>query len=81
MKPKYHSGEEVIAGDKIEYFHEPGEIEFIADPEEPSEQTKWFVEEFGRGAMVKEPKFFGSVFITETEEDTKLVFLARRSAP
>jgi len=50
----YGSGEEVKAGDRVLYHNEPGEIEFVADPE--IEPESWLVTEFGGGVMIGEPK-------------------------
>jgi len=40
---------------------EPAEIEFVADP--LHDPTDWYVQEFGGGVMVVEPKVFGYLFI------------------
>jgi hypothetical protein len=57
----YHSGEQVKRGDRVHLHGESGEIEFVADPgDDPND---WFVEKFGGGVMVVEPKVFGRLFI------------------
>ena len=77
---RYHSGEEVQAGDAVTHFGNVGQIEFVADPSSPTSETHWFIEEFGGGAMVKDSEI-GSVFITiESMEDSDhLSFVARKS--
>jgi len=71
----YMSGDEVRAGDKITYHGEPGEIESVADP--AVDPHNWHVTEFGGGVMVKEPKFFGLVFIHDPANDEDLQLVAR----
>ena len=75
----YGSGEEVKAGDRILYHDEPGEIEFVADPE--IDPQNWHVTEFGGGVMIKEPKFFGLVFVPNPTDDEDLVFQSRAAEP
>ena len=62
-------------------FHgEPGEIEFVADPQVSDPETDWYVQENGGGVMVLEPKHFGRCFLSQTdtaEED--LEFVSRKA--
>ena len=53
-----------------------GEFEFVAEPPGDAE-TLWYIEEYGGGVMVKEPKFFGCAFVSDTENDEDLVFVSR----
>jgi hypothetical protein len=71
----YNSGEEIRAGDRILYHDEPGEIEFVADP--LVEPHSWYVIELGGGVMIKEPKVFGSVFVSKPADDEDLIFQRR----
>ncbi len=80
MKLKYALGNEICEGDLVEYFCKVGQIEFVVDPDQPNAETDWFIKEFGHGVMVNEPKVFGSVFITNTEYESELVFVARKNA-
>ena len=75
MPITYQTGEEIKKGDKVLFHGEPGEIELVAEPPGDAE-TLWYVEEYG-GMMVKEPKFFGRAFISDTENDEDLVFVSR----
>ena len=59
-------------------FHgEPGEIEFVADSLVNDPETEWFVQEYGGGVMVVEPKVFGRAFLSDTESTEDLTFIAR----
>jgi hypothetical protein len=58
----YKSGEEVRKGDRVLFHGEPGEIEFVATML-GSDETDWYVNEFGGGVMILETKFFGRAFI------------------
>lgn len=46
---------------------EPGEIEFVADP--LGDPTDWYVQKFGGGIMIVEPKVFGRLFINRPVSD------------
>ena len=72
----YQSGEEIRKGDRVLFHGEPGEIEFVAGPlADPA--TDWYVEEYGGGVMVAEPKFFGRAFLTEPHGVDDLGFVCR----
>jgi hypothetical protein len=73
---KYQTGEQIKKGDKVLFHGEPGEIELVAEPPGDAE-TLWLVEEYGGGVMVKEPKFFGRAFLSNTQESEDLVFVSR----
>ncbi len=40
-------------------------------------KTAWYVEEYGGGVMVIEPKYFGRVFIQDPKDDEDLLFVSR----
>ena len=72
------SGEQIKRGDRVRLHGEPAEIEFVADP--TNDPDNWFVREFGSGVMVKEPKFFGHLFIdTPVSDYEDLEFVSRDS--
>ena len=75
----YQSGEEILAGDRVLYFGESGEIEFVAD--RGGDRGNWYVEEFGGGVMVVEPKAFGHVFLADPQTDEHLELVSRRIRP
>ncbi len=75
---KYKSGVEIRAGDHVLYHGDPGEIEFIAAELVGDAAMDWYVREHGAGVLVREPKFFGRVYISDTENDEDLVFVGRR---
>ena len=79
MSLRYGSGEEIQAGDRVLYASEPSEIEFVATAENPD--TVWYVEQFGGGCMILAPSF-GSLFVSEPQDDEDLEFVSRtESAP
>jgi len=59
-------------------FHgESGEIEFVADPLVNDPETDWYVQQYGGGVMIIEPKCFGRAFLGETDTYEDLVFMSR----
>jgi hypothetical protein len=74
---KYQSGEEIKKGDRVLFHGEPGEIEFVADPAEKDSETEWYIEEYGGGVMVVEPKVFGRAFLPTTEDKEDLILTSR----
>ena len=69
----YQSGEQIRKGDRILISNLPGEIEFVVDPDEPTPETKWYIEEHGSGVMIKEPTVYGALFTGNTDNDLKFV--------
>jgi len=78
MPLKYHSGEEVRAGDRVLYAGEPGTIEFVASATDP--ETVWYVQEFGGGCMLLVAPF-GRLFLSDSQTDEDLDFVARSEPP
>jgi hypothetical protein len=74
---KYQSGEEIRKGDKVQFHGEAGEIEFIVEELTGDPATDWYVKEHGPGVMIVEPKFFGRVFIGDTEDAEDLILVSR----
>jgi hypothetical protein len=79
MPMRYRTGEEIRSGDRVLFHGEPGTIEFVVtgstDPE-----TEWYMETYGGGVMIAEPKFFGHAFIALGQVDELeelLQFVAR----
>ena len=75
----YTSGLEIKKCDRVIYAGEPSEIEFVADALIKDSETDWYVQEYGGGVMIVElePKSFGRVFLTETQNDEDLEFVSR----
>jgi len=75
----YRTGEKIEAGDRVLLHGDPAEIEFAADPElDPSD---CYVQEFGGGAMILEPKCFGRVFISDSaSDDAHLEFVSIKTS-
>ena len=79
MPLKYQSGEEIRAGDSILYAGNPGTIEFVVTERSGDTAVDWYIDEFGGGIMIHEPKLFGSLFldITQIGDDEDLEFVSR----
>jgi len=73
----YQSGQEIRRGDRVLFHGEPGEIEFVVREAVGDPATDWYMTKFGGGVMVAESKVFGHVFLSETNTDEDLVFVAR----
>ena len=73
---KYRSGEEIRKGDRVLYHAEPGEVEFVVEKFVGGPAMDWHMNEEGPGVMVFEPKFFGRVCISDTENDEDLEFVS-----
>jgi hypothetical protein len=73
----YQSGDEIRKGDRVTYHGEPAEIEFVADKISGNSKIDVHVREHGRGAMIIERKFFGRVFVHDTEDEEDIIFVAR----
>jgi len=79
MPLTYYSGEEIKPGDHVMFHGEPGEIEFVADPlaNDNDPEISWYVQEYGGGVGVTEPKYFGRAFVSDPNTDEDLVFVSR----
>src|SRR5262245_4498631 len=77
MPLRYQTGLEIKKGDRVLFHGEPGEIEFVADPQKPEPGTDGYLREHGAGVMVSESKHFGSAFIPEPQDEGELKFVSR----
>jgi hypothetical protein len=75
----YQTGEEIRKGDRVIFHGEPGEIEFVADPDINNPETHWYVREYGGGVMIMEPKHFGRCFLHRTDTAEDLEFVSRNA--
>lgn len=73
----YQSGEEIKKGDRVLFHGEPGEIELVADPLVKDPETEWYVQQYGGGVLVVEPKVFGRAFLPDTEALKDLIYVSR----
>jgi len=72
---RYRTGEEVLAGDIVQYGGEKGVVDFVAA--EGAAGYEWFVEQLPpHGGVMIEVQRFGSIF-TDPMTDEDLTFLAR----
>lgn len=74
MPLRYANGEIVIRGDHVLYIGEEGVVEVVADPENPTSESDWYIQEFGGGILIAELKCLGRVF---TELDDHVEFVRR----
>jgi hypothetical protein len=59
---KYRSGEEIKTGDRVLFHGNEAAIELVAcEPGDPA--TDWYLDEFGGGVMIADPKVSGRTFI------------------
>ena len=65
MAVHYKSGEVIRQGDNVTLNGNSAVIELVADPESPTAETTWHIEQYGAGALIKEPQVFGRVFLTQ----------------
>ena len=78
MALRYQSGEEIRKGDRVLFHLERATVEFVAcNPEDPA--AAWFVQEYGGGVMIDDPKVSGYTFIPASllANDENLEFLCR----
>ena len=78
MPLTYVTGEQIKKGDRVLLHGEPGEIELVVDPMVPDPETDWYVQQYGRGVMILERKYFGRAFLPEPQTVEDLEFVARR---
>ncbi|MGH7868610.1 MAG: hypothetical protein ACREP9_13530 [Candidatus Dormibacteraceae bacterium] len=81
MTLRYQAGQEIMLGDRVLFHGEPGEIDLIVEPSSTEPEHQWYVQEFGGGVGVREPKHFGRAFIQAARlPDTEdLEFVGRRA--
>ncbi len=79
MSLTYMTGEEIGKGDRVLLHGELGEIELVADPAVADPETDWYVQEYGGGVTVLEPKYFGRAFLSKPQTDCDLEFVARQN--
>ena len=79
---KYQAGQEIMLGDRVLFHGEPGEIELVVEPTSTNPDQRWYVQEFGGGVMVREPKHFGRALISADHlPDTEdLEFVSRKDS-
>ena len=76
MPLKYVSGEEILKGDHVRLDGSTGVVEFVADPENPTAETEWYIQEYGGGVMILDA-LIGSVFDGDPQENDCLEFVRR----
>jgi hypothetical protein len=74
---KYHSGQEILSGDKVLFHGQPGQIEFVVDSLVGDPAVDWQMREHGPGVMILELKQFGRTYVRDTENAEDLEFVSR----
>ena len=75
---KYRSGEDICKGDKVLFHGEAGEIDYVAEAPIGDPAIDWNLKHNGPGVMILEPKFFGRVYLCDSEAAEELVFVSRK---
>ncbi len=75
---KYETGEEAMAGDRIRYHGEPGEVEFVAMNASDHPDADWYIQQYPPGGIMIVAKGMGSVFLTAGEDEEDLEFVSRK---
>lgn len=78
MAFKYETGEEIRKGDRVLFHGEPREIEFVVEAKVGDPAMDWYVDEFGGGVMVIEPKCHRT--FSESRRNKRTLFLCRGAA-
>lgn len=85
MPFRYQSGEEVKTGDRVLLYGEPGQVQLVADPDDPlADPHDWWIEtagDGGGGVLIAEPKVFGHLFLSGKDSDWKALVLVSRQKP
>lgn len=76
----YKSGEEVKSGDHVTYHGEQGMVAFVVTDKVGDSTHDWYVDQYPGGGLMIKADGFGDVFLTETDFDEDLVFVARGDA-
>jgi hypothetical protein len=77
MPLTYPSGDQIKTGDKVRYHGKAAQIEIVVDAPNGDPATEWYFRELGPGVMVREPKAFGRVYVTQVA-DGFLEFVSRQ---
>jgi hypothetical protein len=79
---KYRSGEEIRKGDSVLFHRARAVVELVASgPDDP--EAAWYMQEFGGGVMIREPRDPNPTFIRaeSLDEYEDLEFVARGATP
>jgi hypothetical protein len=63
MTLRYQSGEEIKQGDHVLFHRNPATIEFVVTEHTGDPSMDWYIEQFGGGAMVREPHDLNPTFV------------------
>lgn len=76
----YKSGESIKRGDHVTYHGEQGTVEFVVTNKVGDRVLDWYIDQYPDGGFMIKAEGFGSVFLTESNFDEDLVFVARGDA-
>jgi hypothetical protein len=75
----YVSGQSVLAGDRVRFHGETGQVEFVVTEKTGEPGRDWYLDQFpGGGAMIT-AEDVGSVFLGVDDFDDRVEFVARSS--
>jgi hypothetical protein len=69
----YLTGEEVLAGDRVLYHGEPGEIEFVIAEPTGDPAMDWYLTLSPGGGIMISGAGMGACFLDEVDEDLEFV--------
>jgi hypothetical protein len=73
----YRSGEEILEDDRIIYFGDFGQVEFVASGVTGDPLRDWYVQRNRGGGLMIRTSRFGRVFVSASAIDFDLLFLSR----
>ncbi len=76
--PIYRDGQEIKDGDRIRYYGDPGEVEFIVAHPTGDPSHDWYLEQFPGGGVMLNTESMGSVFVKRDDLDDSLELISRR---
>jgi hypothetical protein len=75
---RYASGEDILEADRITYFDDFGQVEFVVSGVTGNPLHDWYLHQHASGGLMINTGRFGRVFIGASAIDRDLVFLSRQ---
>jgi hypothetical protein len=80
VKPAlYQTGEPILKADRVRYHGESGTVEFVIAEKAGDPALDWYVDEYPGGGVMLNVATFGSIFLSEYDDD--LIFVSRAPLP
>jgi hypothetical protein len=74
---RYVSGEEILAADRISYYGDAGEVEFVLTRRTGNSLRDWYLRQCPDGGLMIRTAHFGRMFVRASTIDYDLVLVAR----